>query len=84
MLPPNHVMLFSEKSFDTMLGKAGLQRVASWYYGMDINELFGTLLLNAEHSFIETTELKRLMNEFQAMLDRSKLCDEMLVLCKRF
>jgi len=24
------------------------------------------------------------MNEFQAMLDRSKLCDEMLVLCKRF
>ena len=83
MLPPNHVMLFSEKSFDTMLRKTGLKRVASWYYGMDINEIFGTLLLNAKNSYIETNNLKKLMNDFQAMLDQNKLCDEMLVLCRR-
>ncbi len=84
MLPPNHVMLFSDEAFDIMLGKAGLAREASWYYGMDINELFGTLLLNAEKSHIDTAELKKRMNDLQSILDQSKLCDEMLVLCKKY
>mgnify|MGYP001332679859 CR=1 FL=1 len=83
MLPPNHLMLFTDYAFDIMLFKAGLKRSVNWYYGMDINELFGTMLLNAQNSHIDASGLIKLMNELQAVIDKSKLCDEMLILCQK-
>ena len=83
MLPPNHVMLFTDNAFDYMLKKVGLKIDAIWYYGMDINELFGTLLLNKASRYLDIGDLKTLLNEMQLILDKSKLCDEMLVVCSK-
>ena len=83
MLPPNHIMLFTETAFDNLLAKAGLERVATWYYGMDINELLGTLMLNVPSNRLNLEPLKSKLNEMQYILDEAKLCDEMLVVCRK-
>jgi 2-polyprenyl-3-methyl-5-hydroxy-6-metoxy-1,4-benzoquinol methylase len=83
MLPPNHVMLFTDKSFEYLLNSAGLKAEATWFYGSDTNELLGNLFLaDVGHNF-EFENLVPFLNEFQSVIDRAKFCDEMLVVCKK-
>jgi len=83
MLPPNHVMLFTDLAFDNLLKSVGLKRRATWYYGADINEMIGNMLLNSAASNIDISALKDVLNDLQFIVDRAKFCDEMLVVCER-
>jgi len=84
MLPPNHIMLFTEKSFNRLIKNAGLNKRAVWYYGMDINELFGTILSKKHNVPIYyLNKMILLFNDMQSLLDRNKFCDEMLVIADK-
>jgi len=81
MLPPNHIMLFTEDSFDRLLKNVNLKKRTVWYYGMDINELFGTVLfINNSVPETFTNKIISLLNDMQNVIDKNKFCDEMLVI----
>ena len=83
MMPPNHVMLFTDKAFEHLLDRAGLEAEAAWFYGSDVNELLGNLALADVGNNFEFENLLPLLNELQAVVDKAKFCDEMLVVCKK-
>ena len=84
MLPPNHIMLFTEDSFDRLLKIFNLKKRTAWYYGMDINELFGTVFsINDNVPKTFSNKMTSFFNEMQKVLDKIKFCDEMLIILEK-
>jgi len=77
-------MLFTEDSFDRLLKIFNLKKRTAWYYGMDINELFGTVFsINDNVPKTFSNKMTSFFNEMQKVLDKNKFCDEMLIILEK-
>ncbi len=84
MLPPNHLSLFTDESVKYLLEKNGFEITHIWYYGQDFYELIGTVA--ALSPMKERDILNKLLDatgEFQKIIDKNKLSDEMIVIARR-
>ncbi|MCB9770994.1 MAG: class I SAM-dependent methyltransferase [Candidatus Omnitrophica bacterium] len=84
MLPPNHLSLFTDQSVKTFLSKSSFAPSHIWYYGQDFYELIGTVASMAGYKDEKTLNaLLDQFNDVQNIFDKSKLCDEFIVIAKR-
>lgn len=80
-----HIMMFTLKSLKFAIKKAGFKHIATWIWGMDIIELLKYLnrldkkFANSELSMI----LSNKINEFQAIFDKEKQGDSILMIAKK-
>ncbi|MBI5045193.1 MAG: class I SAM-dependent methyltransferase [Candidatus Levybacteria bacterium] len=84
MLPPNHLMLFTDRSLVALLTSVGFEPSCIWYFGQDFYELIGTILANTQIG--DAAMVHQVMDSIpsvQEALDRAKLCDEFLIIAKR-
>jgi len=79
--PVGHMMLYTENSLKRIFQNVDVDPQGLWYFGMDMHELMFNLSIQ-EESF-RTHEVKQHMydhlNYLQAIIDRSKLSDSMVM-----
>jgi SAM-dependent methyltransferase len=84
LTPPMHLMIFSLGAMKALLDRHGLAVSHVWYYGQDFYEWVTTLM---ETSTVEDNtifdQLLEMTSEFQAVIDKHHLSDEMLVIAKK-
>lgn len=85
MHPPLHLFLFSLKSLDVLLGDYGYKINNAWYFGQDFYEFFSTLLIFAKdlNNSILHNKISSLVNDFQEIIDRHELSDEVLIIAEK-
>ena len=83
--PPLHLFLFSIRSIELMLQRHSYEITNVWYFGQDFYEVLSTLSLFAEelNNSVLHEKMSLLMNEFQEVIDRNELSDEVLVVCRK-
>lgn len=85
LIPPNAIHMFTPRSIETVLSKAGFQIEAIWYFGLDFVELLKHLQLR-DRKISKTPIYKFLLshtNEFQQVCDSFEKSDYMVVVAKR-
>jgi SAM-dependent methyltransferase len=85
LLPPLHLFLFSVKSMETLLEAYSYEVTNIWYFGQDFYEFFSTLSLFAENlnNSILHEKISPLINDFQKIIDKNELSDEILVIARK-
>jgi len=85
LLPFSHIQLFSPKSLETVLRKAGFKIIGWWFFGQDFYEFLQNLLVY-DKNLKDSQLFDQLLNNFnqlQKVFDQKKFGDEMLVVCKK-
>jgi 2-polyprenyl-3-methyl-5-hydroxy-6-metoxy-1,4-benzoquinol methylase len=82
--PPMHLMIFTLRALENLLRRHGLEITHVWYYGQDFYEWLSTV-----SSVCPLVENRRLFEallglngEFQEVIDRHYLSDEMMVIAR--
>jgi SAM-dependent methyltransferase len=83
-LSVDHTHVFTEKSLEFLLSSCGLRKIAAWWFGSDMIDLFRMLsvIKNSEgkskiNSSLLQEYLQPVLDEMQNVLDKSKLCSEL-------
>jgi len=85
MHPPLHLYLFSLKALKNIFEENGYEITAVWYFGQDFYEMFSTLGLFAPelNNSILHTKVSSLINDFQEVIDKKELSDEIIVVGRK-
>lgn len=81
MEPTSHVNVFSDASLATLLWDAGFAPVAAWYFGMDAYELVCQLAMRLPADAV--AGMAPALVALQPVLDRARLCDDVIVAAVR-
>ena len=83
--PPFHLFMFPILTLKNLIENNGYKVKSAWVFGQDIYELFSTLSLNAPE--LDGPDLKNallsLTQEFQKVVDKNLLGDEMLMIAEK-
>jgi len=85
MHPPLHLFLYSLKSLEILLKQYNYQINNVWYFGQDFYEFFSTLSLftNELNNSLLHEKISNLTNEFQEIIDKNELSDEILIIAEK-
>ena len=85
LAPPMHLMIFSLHALAKLLHQYGLTVKHVWFYGQDFYELVTTLMevCQTENNKGLFDLLLKLTSDFQDVIDRHKLSDEMLIIARK-
>lgn len=82
--PPDHLHIFTEKSLEILLKKAGLEIQSVWYFGQDFYDLINCIMTNEKNINKELADkVISLTNKLQEVIDKEMLSDAMLVITKK-
>ncbi len=85
MHPPLHLFLYSLKSLEVLLKKYNYKINNAWYFGQDFYEFFSTLSLYAKdlNNSLLHNKISELTNDFQEVIDKHELSDEILIIAEK-
>ena len=83
--PPLHLFMFPILTLKNLIENNGYKVKSVWLFGQDIYELFSTLSLNASEldNLVLKNALLSLTQEFQEVVDKNLLSDEMLMVAEK-
>jgi 2-polyprenyl-3-methyl-5-hydroxy-6-metoxy-1,4-benzoquinol methylase len=83
--PPLHLYLFSLKALEMMLSEQGYEITNVWYFGQDFYEMFSTFSLHSSklNNSILHEKLSAMLDDFQEVIDKHELSDEIIVIGRK-
>jgi len=84
MHPPLHLFLFSLKAIEMLLKSYSYEISNVWFFGQDFYEFFSTVSIFANmNESILYEKLHPLFDDFQEVIDKKELSDEMLIIARK-
>jgi hypothetical protein len=90
-LVAGHTHLYTDNSIQYFCDEFGFQRQSEWWFGLDICDLFRSVLVSLQKSSTKNFPLQNYWSEYfmplvdnlQSILDRAQACSEVHMLLKK-
>jgi hypothetical protein len=90
-LAAGHTHLYMEKSIQHICDEFGFRRVSEWWFGLDMTDLFRSVLVSLGKSAVASAPLREywqqnfgtLLDPLQSTIDQAKLCSEVHMLIEK-